>query len=61
MFSLSLHFVGWIISTQASVDGDATEQEKNKESNKSIWNLPEKVGKGLAVVDELHNNFYVLT
>lgn len=61
MFSLSFHFVGWIISTQASVGGDATEQKKKKESNKSIWNLPEKVGKGLSVVDELHNNVCVLT
>lgn len=59
MFSFSLHFVGRIISTQASVGGDATEQ--NKESNKSIWNFADKVGKGLAIVDEIHNNFCLLT
>lgn len=62
MFSFSLHFVGWIISTQASVGGDATEQNKKiKESNKSIWNLPGKVGKGLAIVYELHNTFCLLS
>lgn len=34
---------------------------KNEETNKSIWNFPDKVGKGLAVMDELHNTFCPLT
>lgn len=34
---------------------------KNEERNKSIWKFPDKVGKGLAVMDEYHNTFPLLT